>query len=112
MRLRSVRPLAEGCLTALAVMTGIPTSTPAQVSARLFRQPDVSASHIALVYVGDVRIVPKTGGAAQRLSSPRGEESLPRFSPDGAHLAYSANYDGNQDVYVVAVSGGLPERLP
>ena len=77
----------------------------------MFRQPAVSADRIAFVYAGDIWIVPKAGGTAMRLSSPAGEESFPRFSPDGRTLAYSADYDGNTDVYVVPVAGGEPVRL-
>ncbi len=83
----------------------------AQVNARMLRQPDVSATQIAFVYAGDIWIVPKTGGTAQRLSSPRGEESFPRFSPDGSTIAFSANYDGNTDIYTVPAMGGEPARL-
>jgi tricorn protease len=83
----------------------------AQVSARMFRYPDVSATSITFVYAGDIWVVPKSGGAAARLTTPRGEESFPRFSPDGAKIAYSANYDGNQDVYVVPTAGGVPVRV-
>ena len=77
----------------------------------MFRQPDVSATHIAFVYAGDIWVVPKTGGLATRLTSAPGEELFPRFSPDGSQLAFSANYDGNLDVYVVASLGGDPARL-
>ena len=84
---------------ALLLMGAVPAS--AQVDARMFRQPAVSADKIAFVYAGDIWLVPKSGGAATRLSSPLGEESFPRFSPDGTRLAYSADYDGNTDVYVV-----------
>jgi tricorn protease len=83
----------------------------AQVDARMLRQPDVSNTHIAFIYAGDIWIVPKTGGTAQRLSSPRGEESFPRFSPDGSTIAYSANYDGNIDIYAVPTLGGDPIRI-
>jgi tricorn protease len=83
----------------------------AQIDARMLRYPAVSATQIAFVYAGDIWLVPKTGGTAVRLSSPRGEESFPRFSPDGSKLAFSANYDGNIDVYVVSTSGGEPTRL-
>jgi tricorn protease len=83
----------------------------AQVNARMFRYPDVSDTHITFVYAGDIWVAPKTGGTAQRLSSPRGEESFPRFSPDGRTIAFSGNYDGNQDIYTVPTMGGEPTRL-
>ncbi|MDQ7064935.1 MAG: PDZ domain-containing protein [candidate division KSB1 bacterium] len=88
-------------------------STPlfAQVDARMFRYPDVSATHIVFVYAGDIWVVPKTGGLAHHLSSPPGEESFPRFSPDGKWLAFSGNYEGNTDVYVVPALGGAPKRI-
>jgi tricorn protease len=82
-----------------------------EVDARMFRYPAVSQTQIAFVYAGDIWIVAKKGGTATRLSSPRGEESFPRFSPDGTKIAYSAAYDGNTDVYVVGVTGGEPVRL-
>jgi tricorn protease len=99
-----------GFLVALATVAAAAPAA-AQVSARMFRQPDVSATEIAFVYAGDIWIVAKTGGAAQRLTSPRGEEQFPRFSPDGSRIAYSANYDGNTDVYVVDAHGGEPVRV-
>ncbi len=77
----------------------------------MFRQPTVSQTQIAFVYAGDIWIVARKGGTATRLSSPQGEESFPRFSPDGTKLAYSAAYDGNTDVYVVNANGGEPVRL-
>jgi tricorn protease len=83
----------------------------AQVDARMFRYPDVSASQIAFVYAGDIWVVPKVGGTARRLSSPTGEEQFPRFSPDGSRIAFSGNYDGNVDVYVLPSMGGQPERV-
>jgi len=92
------------CLCSAAAAT-------AQIDARLLRYPDVSATQIAFVYAGDIWLVDKGGGVARRLSTPAGEEVFPRFSPDGAAIAYSANYDGNLDVYVVAAGGGLPTRV-
>jgi tricorn protease len=84
---------------------------PRPLSARMIRQPDVSATHIVFVYAGDIWIVPKTGGEAVRLSSPPGEETFPKFSPDGSRIAFSGNYDGNVDLYVIPVTGGLPHRV-
>jgi tricorn protease len=81
------------------------------MDARMMRYPDVSSTQIAFVYAGDIWVVGKEGGDARRLSSPRGEETFPRFSPDGSLIAFSGNYDGNTDIYVVPVTGGLPRRL-
>ena len=86
-------------------------ATFAQIDARLFRFPDVSQTQISFVYGGDIWIVPKAGGTAMRLTSSTGEESFPRFSPDGKTLAFSATYDGNTDVYTMPVTGGVPTRL-
>ena len=105
--LHLLRRAGFGALAMLA--TAVPLS--AQIDARLLRYPDVSATQIAFVYGGDIWVVPKSGGVAQKLSSPRGEESFPRFSPDGSRIAFSGNYDGNQDVYLIPVGGGVPERL-
>ncbi len=83
----------------------------AEIDARMLRYPAVSSERIAFVYAGDIWLVARRGGTAVRLSSSAGEESFPRFSPDGSRIAFSAAYDGNTDVYVVAVSGGEPVRL-
>jgi len=82
----------------------------AQVNARLFQQPDVSDTHIAFSYGGDIWIVAKTGGLASKLSSAKGNEGFPRFSPDGSQIAFSGNYDGNTDIYVIPSLGGVPVR--
>lgn len=87
------------------------TAALAQIDARMFRQPAVSKDQIAFVYAGDIWLVPKKGGTAVRLTSSPGEESFPRFSPDGTKIAYSASYDGNIDVFVASASGGEPKRL-
>ena len=86
-------------------------AAPGPINARLMQMPAVSRTQIAFVYAGDIWIVAKTGGAAVRLSTPRGAESFPRFSPDGTQLAFSGNYDGNEDVYVMPVGGGEPRRI-
>ena len=96
-------------LALLPLAAAAPAS--AQVDARMLRHPAVSQSQIAFVYAGDIWVVPKSGGVAQRLSTPRGEEQFPRFSPDGTMIGYSASYDGNLDVYVVPAAGGTPTRI-
>ncbi|WCJ59263.1 PDZ domain-containing protein [Fontisphaera persica] len=84
---------------------------PAAIHAGLMRYADVSATQIVFVYGGDIWLAPKSGGVAVKLSSPPGEEMFPKFSPDGTQIAFSANYDGNTDIYIVPVTGGLPRRL-
>jgi len=82
-----------------------------QINAKLMRYPDVSAEQIAFVYGGDIWIMPRDGGNAVQLTRSPGEESWPRFSPDGKWLAFSAAYNGNTDVYVMPVTGGVPTRV-
>jgi tricorn protease len=82
-----------------------------QINAKLMRYMDVSDTQITFVYGGDIWIMPKTGGTAIQVTHSPGEESWPRFSPDGKSIAYSASYNGNVDIYVMPVTGGLPKRL-
>ncbi len=78
---------------------------------RLLRQPTVSASHIAFAYANNIWTVERAGGTARRLTSSQGQTLNPRFSPDGKWIAFSAEYAGNLDVYVVPAEGGEPKRL-
>lgn len=82
-----------------------------QINAKLMRYLDVSESQITFVYGGDIWIMPKTGGTAIQLTNSPGEESFPKFSPDGKFIGYSASYNGNVDVYVVPIMGGVPTRV-
>ena len=70
-------------------------------STRLLRTPTVSATHIAFAYANNLWIVERAGGTARRLTSFQGQTTNPHFSPDGRWLAFSAEYAGNTDVYVV-----------
>jgi len=95
------------CLLSLAAFGTVE----AAVNARMLRYPDVSATEIAFVYGGDIWVVARTGGLAHRLSSPAGEESFPRFSPDGKTIAFSGDYDGNVDIYTIPSDGGEVHRV-
>src|SRR6266496_3228274 len=95
----------------LAAFNSLAGDAPKAIDARIMRYPDVSATQISFTYAGDIWVAPKTGGLAVRLSSPKGEELFPKFSPDGTEIAFSGTYDGNQDIYVVPVTGGLPRRI-
>lgn len=98
-------------LSVLIILSSIFYRGYSQVDARMFRFPDVSATHITFTFAGDIWIVEKEGGLAHRLSSPKGEEQSAKFSPDGSKIAFSGNYDGNQDVYIISTLGGYTERL-
>jgi tricorn protease len=80
-------------------------------SHQLLRKPALSATSIVFSFAGDLWSVPRNGGEARRLTTSPGVESDPIFSPDGAQIAFSGEYDGNQDVFVVPVAGGVPKRL-
>ncbi len=95
----------------LAVASAFSAHADETLDAGLMRMPAVSEKNIAFVYAGDIWVAPKEGGTAQRLSSPRGAESWPRFSPSGREVAFSGNYEGNEDIYVMPISGGEPRRV-
>lgn len=63
------------------------------------------------MYAGDLWSVPRAGGNAVRLTSGTGNETDPAFSPDGMQIAFTGEYDGNVDVFVMPASGGVPKRL-
>ena len=100
--------IALSPILSFAAESNGPGHTP---DARMLRFPDVSAEKIVFSYAGDLWTVPKTGGVARRLSSPKGDEMFPKFSPDGKLIAFSGNYDGNTDVYIISANGGTPQRL-
>ena len=77
----------------------------------LLRSPTLSKTQIAFAFGGDIWIVNRDGGDGQRLVTGTGVLSRPIFSPDGSMVAYTGNYEGNDDVFVVASTGGEPRRL-
>jgi tricorn protease len=77
----------------------------------LLRQPTLSDTHIAFVYAGDLWIARQDGSEPRRLTSDPADERTPHFSPDGSLIAFTAEYGGNTDVYVMPAAGGTPRRL-
>ncbi|MEQ8871970.1 MAG: PDZ domain-containing protein [Cytophagales bacterium] len=98
-------------ILSIAILLFFFNNSRAQISANLMQHPDVSGDKITFVYGDDIWVADKKSGLAHRLSSPEGREFYPRFSPDGKYIAYSANYDGNYDVYLIPSDGGIPKRL-
>ena len=78
---------------------------------RMLTQPAISANHIAFIYAEDLWVANPDGSQPRRLTVDEGVESNPVFSPDGKLIAFSAQYDGNTDVFTVPVEGGAPTRL-
>jgi len=103
---------ARLALAALCLFPGIALAqAPAPGLTRMLRAPTVSANAIAFAYANNIWEVPRAGGLARRLTSFQGLTSNPHFSPDGKWLAFSAEYGGNIDVYVMPAEGGEPTRL-
>ena len=92
-------------------------SSPLAVSAidshdtRMLSQPAISSDHIAFIYAEDLWVANIDGSQPHRLTVDKGIESNPVFSPDGKLIAFSAQYEGNTDVYTIPVEGGVPTRL-
>ncbi len=84
---------------------------PNPADTRLLQQPAIAGDRIAFIYAGDLWSAKVDGSELRRLTTADGEETNPVFSPDGSLIAFSANYDGNVDVYVVPTTGGVPRRL-
>jgi len=78
---------------------------------RLLRFPTTNDTQIVFCYAGEIYTVGKDGGMARRLTSGPGYSSFPRFSPDGKQIAFTSQYDGNTEVYVMPAEGGAPKRL-
>ena len=78
---------------------------------KMLTTPALSADRIAFVYASDIWACRLDGSGVQRITSGPGAKMSPAFSPDGSLLAFSAELDGNLDVYVVPASGGVPKRL-
>lgn len=79
--------------------------------ARLLRFPSTNGTDVVFTYAGDLYRAPLSGGEAQRLTSHVGYEIFPHYSPDGKSIAFTGQYDGNTEVYLISSDGGEPQRL-
>lgn len=78
---------------------------------RLMLFPDIHGDKIAFVYAGDIWLAPSSGGVARRVTENPGRELFPKFSPDGKWIAFTGQYDGNFNVYVMPADGGQPKQM-
>ncbi|HVN75610.1 MAG TPA: S41 family peptidase [Thermoanaerobaculaceae bacterium] len=97
-------------LTFLAVILATFAAT-AGAQTKLLRFPDVWGDKVAFCYAGDIWVAPADGGTATRLTAHPGLELFPKFSPDGRWIAFTGQYDGDEQVYVIPASGGVPKQL-
>src|SRR5690242_17774310 len=104
---------ARKWLALFVAITAIAISAQAQESqeSRLLRFPDIYKDKVAFVYGGDIWLASASGGVARRITSHPGRELFPKFSPDGKWIAFTGQYDGNFNVYVMPAEGGQPRQL-
>jgi tricorn protease len=106
--------MKKSTMCALLFLCGIlvyPLSAVDTKDTQLLHQPALSANKIAFVYANDLWTANLDGTGVRRLTTDEGVESEPTFSPDGKWIAFSAQYDGNMDVYIIPSEGGIPKRL-
>ncbi|MCB1565890.1 MAG: PD40 domain-containing protein, partial [Xanthomonadales bacterium] len=104
---------ATRLISLLALAAGAAASQPASAAdaTRLLRFPDVCGEQVAFVYAGDLYRASINGGVAQRLTSLDGRELYPKFSADCRQIAFSADFSGTRQVYVMPAAGGEPTQL-
>ncbi len=83
----------------------------AQNEMRLLRFPSIHGNKIVFSYAGDLYTVDKNGGIARKLTNDAGYEMFAKFSPDGKSIGFTAQYDGNTEIYTMPAEGGVPKRL-
>ena len=78
---------------------------------KLLRFPDIYGNHIVFTYASDLWMVSTSGGIATRLTAHPGMEVFAKFSPDGKYIAFTSQYDGDEQVYIMPSTGGMPKQL-
>ncbi len=98
-------------LAFVGLLAFMPRLSMAYEDARMLRFPDINGNQIVFVYAGDIWTVDANGGDARQLTSHKGLELFPKISPDGKWIAFSAEYSGSRQVYIMPSQGGTPQRL-
>ncbi len=110
----TLRSVNRSVLFSLSLVVLLLAATPGRLAAGarvLAMQPDIHDGLIAFVHAEDIWTVAAGGGVARRVTFHEGDERYPKFSPDGALIAFTADYDGNTDVYVMSPEGGNITRV-
>ena len=105
-----IRRIFSAVLTTLMVVAILGTGVVA-AQTKLLRFPDIHGDQIVFTYAGDLWLASTSGGAAVRLTAHPGVELFAKFSPDGRWIAFTGQYDGDEQVYVVPTAGGVPTQL-
>src|SRR5437763_7107615 len=93
----------------LTLLWLVPTAASAQT--KLLRFPDIYGDRVVFTYGGDLWLASTAGGTATRLTAHPGIEVFAKFSPDGKWIAFTGQYDGDEQVYVIPATGGEPRQL-
>ena len=104
-------PTSTTAIAAL-ISAGLFSAAASAAESGILRFPDVSATHVVFVHGGDIYTAPRAGGKATHLTTHAGQELFPKFSPDGTQIAFSAEYSGTRQVYVMPSDGSAaPTQL-
>lgn len=97
--------------SALLLLAALIFASAAAAQTKLLRFPAIQGDKVAFTYGGDIWIAPAIGGTAARLTAHPGIEVFAKFSPDGKWIAFTGQYDGDEQVYAVPATGGIPKQL-
>lgn len=110
MKLKKV-PQALGLAAGLLLCSALPAGADSAAPTKLLRFPDLHGDQVVFTYAGDLWTANTAGGDARRLTTHPGVELFGRFSPDGKNVAFTGQYEGDEQVYVVETDGGEPRQL-
>ncbi len=102
-----LKPLCKAVLVAILLL--LPIAATAQT--KLLRFPDIQGEKVVFTYAGDLWTAAASGGTATRITAHPGVEVFAKFSPDGKWIAFTGQYDGDEQVYIVSATGGVPKQL-
>ena len=95
----------------IVLMAGAVTAPELGAQSKPLRLPDIHGDKVAFSFVGDLWVASSSGGLARRLTAHPGVEYFAKFSPDGKWIAFTGQYDGDEQVYVIPSEGGEPRQL-
>ena len=104
---KSLKRAVVSCLAGAVALA----ATPAGAQTKLLRFPDIGGERVVFCYAGDLWTVSAQGGSATRLTAHPGLELFPKFSPDGDWIAFTGQYEGDEQVYLIPTGGGQPTQL-